>query len=206
VNTGSIRPTAFRSVIRWITFLSFVATTVLIAGAMLMGSLEPLHQSLVLSCLGVSIGSALIEFLTAAYRDRRLGFLGSAATLLLSLGCYLAIVWGWGMSPLVWRIWWMSGLLALLAAHLGALTMIQGDTPDWTDRVSRPVSVLTALFLLSIGLRPLESLLAVPSPLYLWSIVALLVVHVAVTVRCWRRFVASKVPVAEVWKRSKLAF
>jgi hypothetical protein len=194
-----------RLAIRWVAFLAFVATYVIVVWAVFRGTLDDHSQRLLWSLIGVGVSGAILDFVAAAYLDHRRGLLTAVLSLLCALVSYQAIVWGMATGPFLFRLWWISGLAALVTAHLGTLRMIHTDARASIDRYATPLAIITVVLLASLGLRSRESLLSSPSPVFTGVVATLILLNLVIVFRAWRRFVTSRVEISAVWKRSRRA-
>lgn len=192
---------------RWAAFLAFLATYVIVVWAVFRGTPDDHSQRLLWSLVGIDIGiaGAILDFVAAAYLDHPRRLLTAVLSLLCARASYQASVWGKATGPFLVRLWWRSGLAALVTAHLGALRMIRTDTGAPIDRYARPLAILTVILLASLGLRSRESLLSSPSPVFIGVVATLFLLNLIIIFRTWRRFVTSRVEISAVWKRSQRA-
>ena len=156
---------SLRGVLRTLLAASLVALTILIAAPELAGFEGAIPPKVLMTCLGVAVGSYLALVLLGAWsRVPRLVTFG-LITLAASQVFFYLIWWtSLTQSPTLWRVWWVAFVAAATVAPRAALVRPDKKT-DWVWRATGVCTSLTGLFL--VGLAADTSVPPSPSPLYL---------------------------------------
>lgn len=80
------------------------------------------------------------------------------------------------ISPMLWRVWWLSLVLSLAAALAMALRLPATGRRGRVEKAAAGCLVLLAMLLMTLAAR--SDVLATPHPVFLWSVAVLLAVVV----------------------------
>lgn len=172
--------------LRVILVAAILASGVLLVSSATLQSLGAVRLRVLLSLVGVGVGAfvALI-LLRAAPRYRRWA-LGGALALIISQACYHLVVWSvWTTESELWRVWWISFILAGASAVVLVLESVSLGRRDavahWTPRC------VLALGALLIGLALFPEFPHLPGPLYQLGLGLMTAGSVVGSVSLWRR-------------------
>jgi hypothetical protein len=176
----------FRRMLRATLLASLVIAIVIVIECALNRRVDYIRGQLVVTFLGVAIGSilALINTWVMPHLPR------TARVALLFLGAsqiaFYVLVWTAAKKDVFfWRAWWLSMVASLTTTHLLGLKFPTDAKRDWLDRAT-PVTVLFAGLLM--GLLALKSNLLETPPAFFWiSYVPAALGSVAGTWLLWRR-------------------
>ena len=159
---------SLRSIFRGLLAASLVTLAVLIAAPEAAGFDEALPPRVLMTCLGVAVGSFLAFVLVGAWnRVPKLVMFGFVS-LAISQVCFYLLWWtSLTQQPALWRVWWVALVAAATVAPRAALVRPE-KKPDWLWRATGVCTSLTGLLLAGLAADP--SVPPDPSPLYLLAI------------------------------------
>jgi len=132
-------------------------------------------------------------------------FRAGLAALLLSLACFLLLVWtGWRTDTVLWRLWWLSLWTALTLSYLLALSALpDGRIDPYEKWTSVCVSVL-GIFIGCLALR--RDLLAEVSGFHLLLIVVAACGAIAGSSVVWGRWLRRQSSTLSVSRRARIGW
>ncbi len=159
---------SLRSIFRGLLAASLLTLAVLIAAPEAAGFDEALPPRVLMTCLGVAVGSFLAFVLVGAWnRVPKLVMFGFVS-LATSQVCFYLLWWtSLTQQPALWRVWWVALVAAATVAPRAALVRPDKKT-DWLWRATGVCTSLTGLLLAGLAADP--SVPPDPSPLYLLAI------------------------------------
>ena len=160
---------SLRGIFRGLLAASLVTLAVLITSPEATGFDEALPPRVLMTCLGVAVGSFLAFVLVAAWnRVPKLVMFGFVS-LATSQVCFYLLWWtSLTQQPTLWRVWWVALVVAATVALRAPLVRPE-KKPDWLWRATGVCTSLTGLLLAGLAADP--SVPPDPSPLYLLAIV-----------------------------------
>jgi len=119
-----------------------------------------------LTAVGLVFALPVLDFQLRFRRTRTGMATAGLVSLLVSLVCYLLLIWtGWKADTMLWRAWWVSvWAAAAVCCLLGVLELSEGQRPGLGRLTAACVAVFGAM-VAALGLR--RQLLADVSPFYL---------------------------------------
>ncbi len=147
---------------------SVSASAALLVVAAGVGSLGAVRVQVLLTFVGLAVGSALAHFYLGVRRERpRLLLLGLAAVV-FSQACYLLLVWtGWKTQSALWRLWWVSMVVTVHVAYLIAVRAVRVGRATFADRWTPRCAIAGGVMLGSLALR--ADLLGGVHPVHKWA-------------------------------------
>jgi hypothetical protein len=151
---------------------SLVAVALLLLIAAIVQSLSGVLAQLVLTFVGLLLGSLLMQVQLRARRRAGPGrtsllFVLGLVVIGVSQVSFLILVWtGWRESPTAWRVWWLSMVPSVFVTHMILLRAVAARRGGLAELVTFFCALWVGLMLLWLGLR--ERMLSDISPAYLW--------------------------------------
>jgi len=165
---------AFVRVLKLAVWLSPAAALVMLLVAIFRWRLSGTLAQLLLTCVGVFLGSA---FMLVQLRARHRA--GPLFALLLTLGVaavaasqasFLALVWtDFTTNTMLWRLWWVTMVVSVVITHLAMLEAATARRGGPVELVTAVMAAWAGLMVLWLGLR--RDMLADVSAAYLWVLV-----------------------------------
>ena len=158
-----------------------------------------------LTCVGFVVVVPLADYQLRFRQSHPRAFKVGLAALLLSLACFLLLIWtGWRTGTVLWRVWWVSLWTGLTLSYLLALSTVWSDRADpyekWT---SVCVSVL-GVFIASLALR--WDLVSQIRGFHLFLIVIAAGGAIAGSCVVWGRWFRRQSPTLSVSRRARIGW
>lgn len=156
----------FRRLLRASLLLCLVAAILLVIESSLRRHVSYLRGQLILTFLGVAIGSILALINTWVLAELPRSARAALAILAVSQLSFYVLVWTDAKkNDLCWRIWWFFMVASLTSSHLLGLQRPSDAKRNWLDKTAPACALASGLILALLALRP--NLLANP-PIWYW--------------------------------------
>ncbi len=141
-------------------------------------SLEDFRARLLLTSIGIATSAFVARWLVYAARVFFLPAMLGLVCFLVSIISYNLLVWTeWKISPMLWRVWWISTIGMYAIALATAIRLPASGRRGFIERAAAFSLSLLAILLACLAFR--SDILATPTPLF--AVVALVLFSVVAT-------------------------